>query len=220
VLHPKADIPRQVFDTETDFQRYVTERQTNGKATIGSLAGVYVKSFQEQSIANWLWLNSVTFEYEKQIAVDDGHVEGSIRHVHPDFYYPATGTVHEHFALNADGTSPFPDYVEHAESKRIAYRNGQIDFFETTSAQASEGTMLTVLQAELERRQVPFARRGLDEVQKTLQPMVIKHYHLLIGTCIKHIRANHLTLDMLTERAKSLRSDGSRTRCAARWPGR
>lgn len=204
VLHPKADIPRQVFDTETDFQRYITERQTKGKATIGSLTGVYVKSLQEQSIANWLWLNSVPFEYEKQIAVNDGDADGLVRYVHPDFYYPVTETVHEHFALNADGTSPFPDYVEHSESKRNAYRDKQIDFFETTSAQASEGTMLQVLQAELELREIPLARRTMDEVLKALQPTVIKHYHQLIGTCIKHIRASHLTLETLIERAKSL----------------
>jgi DNA helicase-4 len=34
--------------------------------------------------------------------------------------------------------------------------------------------------------------------------VVIKHYHKLIAVCIKHIRASHLTLDMLLERAKSL----------------
>lgn len=216
VLHPKADIPRQVFDTETDFQRYVTERRTNGKATIGSLAGVFVKSLQEQSIANWLWLNSVTFEYETQIAIDDGNADDdTTRHVHPDFYYPGTKTLHEHFALNADGTSPFPNYVEHAESKRIAYRDGQFDFFETTSAQASDGTMLAVLQSELERRQVPFGRRTFDEILSALQPTVIKHYHQLVATCIKHIRASHLTLDMLLERSKSLH-DKERAKLFAR----
>lgn len=215
VLHHKADIPREVFDTETDFQRYVTERRTKGKATIGSLAGVYVKSLQEQSIANWLWLNSVAFEYERQIAVGDGTADGTVRHVHPDFYYPGTETVHEHLAINADGTSPFPGYVEHAESKRAAYRDDQVDFFETTSAEATDGTMFTVLQAELERRQIPLARRDLDDVLEALEPLVIKHYHQLIGTCIKHIRASHLTLDVLMERAGSLH-DKARARLFAR----
>ena len=98
VVHPKADIPRETFDSEVDYQRYITERRTRGKATIGSLAGIYVKSLQEQSIANWLWLNSVAFEYERQVEVQDA--EGAVRHIHPDFYYSATGTVHEHFALD------------------------------------------------------------------------------------------------------------------------
>jgi len=202
IIHPKADLPREVFTSETDYLRYITELRTKGKATIGTHAGVVVKSLQEQSIANWLWLNSVAFEYEKQLEVTDP--DGTTRHVHPDFYYPLTETVHEHFALNADGTSPFENYVEHTESKRQAYRDGEIDFFETRSAQASDGTLLTELQTEIERRQIPLTMRSYEEVVEVLRPIVIKHYHQVISTCIKHIRASHLTLDMLIERAKSL----------------
>lgn len=202
VVHPKADLPREVFTSETDYLRYITELRTKGKATIQTHAGVVVKSLQEQSIANWLWLNTVTFEYEKQLEVTDP--DGTTRHVHPDFYYPLTETVHEHFALNADGTSPFENYVEHAESKRQAYRDGEIDFFETTSAQASDGTLLALLQAEIEQRQIPLTMRSYEEILEVLRPVVIRHYHQVISTCIKHIRASHLTLDMLLERAKSL----------------
>ncbi|TIN95538.1 MAG: DNA helicase UvrD [Mesorhizobium sp.] len=213
VLHPKADIPAEIFDTEADYRRYVTDRIEKGRATIGSLAGVYVKSLQERKIANWLWLHSVEFEYERQISVEGD--DGAIHHVHPDFYYPTTDTVHEHFALNDDGTSPFANYVEHADSKRQAYRMGQIDFFETTSAQASAGTLLSTLEAELARREIPLARRSYAEITKALQPVVIKHYHQLIATCIKHIRASHLTLDMLLDRAKSLH-DKERAKLYAR----
>lgn len=217
VLHPKADIPREVFDSDTEFERYVSERRTKGKASIRALGDIYVKSLQEQSIANWLWLNSVAFEYEKQVAVDDDGGENGIgedvgddgeteevRHVHPDFYYPASKTVHEHFAINADGTSPFANYLLHAQSKRRGYREADMDFFETTSAQANDGTLLAVLQAELERRQIPLVQRTQEEILKAVHPLIVKHYHQLIGTCIKHIRSNHLSLDMLVERAKSL----------------
>lgn len=202
VLHPKADIPAEVFDTESDYRRYITDRIEKGRATIGSLSGVYVKSLQEQRIANWLWLNSVEFEYEKQIQIHSD--DGTTQHVHPDFYYPATGTVHEHFAIADDGTSPFVDYVQHADNKRAAYHEAGIDFFETTSAQASNETLLGTLEAELSLRGTSFTRRGPAEITKALEPILIKHYHQLIGTCIKHIRASHLTLDMLIERAGSL----------------
>lgn len=213
VLHPKADIPAKVFDTDADFRRYTADRVVKGRATIGSLSGVIVKSLQEQKIANWLWLYSVAFEYERQIEVQD--YDGTVRHLHPDFYYPLTGTVHEHFALNADGTSPFEDYAQQAESKRQAYHRKQIDFFETTSAQASDETLLGTLKAELRRRSIPFNRKSYDEVTKALEPVVIKHYHKLISTCIKHIRASHLTLDMLFERAKDLH-DKERAKIYAR----
>lgn len=51
--------------------------------------------------------------------------------------------MHEHFALNADGTSPFTDYVEHAESK---------------------------LGVELTQRAVPLERRSYTEITKALEP--------------------------------------------------
>jgi DNA helicase-4 len=202
VLHPKADIRAEVFDTKADHDRYLSVRKRKGRATIGTMAGVYVKSLQEQTIVNWLWLHSVEFEYERQIAVEDE--TGATGHLHPDFYYPACGTIHEHLATNADGSSPFADYAAHAESKRTSYRSANLDVFETTSAQASDGTLAAALEAELSRRSIAFQRKSYSAIVKALEPVVIKHYHRLIAVCIKHIRASHLTLDMLLERAASL----------------
>ncbi|MER9474610.1 UvrD-helicase domain-containing protein [Mesorhizobium sp. M0520] len=212
VLHPKADISAEVFDTRADYERYLSVRRQKGRATIGTLAGNYVKSLQEQTITNWLWLHSVEFEYERQIAVEDEN--GAIVHVHPDFYYPASETIHEHLAINADGSSPFADYVIHAESKLAAYRKAEMDVFHTTSAQASDGSLVAALEAELTKRTVAFERKGYSAIVQALEPVVIKHYHKLIAVCIKHIRARHLTRDMLLERAKSLH-DHARARAFA-----
>lgn len=202
VLHPKADIPAEVFDTKADHERYLSVRRRKGNATIGTMAGVYVKSLQEQTIVNWLWLHSVEFEYERQIALEDE--TGAIRHLHPDFYYATSQTIHEHLAINADGSSPFAEYVAHAESKRAAYRQAELDVFETTSAQASLGSLVAELEAELAKRGIPFRRKSYSAIVQALEPVVIKHYHKLIAVCIKHIRASHLTLEMLIERAGSL----------------
>ena len=202
VLHPKADIPAEAFDTKADHERYLSVRRRRGNATIGTMAGIYVKSLQEQTIVNWLWLHSVEFEYERQIALEDAN--GAIRHLHPDFYYSSSQTIHEHLAINADGSSPFADYVAHAESKRAAYRQAELDVFETTSAQASLGSLVAELEAELAKRGIPFRRKSYSAIVQALEPVVIKHYHKLIAVCIKHIRASHLTLEMLLERAGAL----------------
>lgn len=202
VLHPKADIPAQVFGSKEDYERYLSVRRRKGNATIGTIAGIHVKSLQEQTIVNWLWLNSVEFEYERQIPIEEKN--GQIRYVHPDFYYPASKTIHEHLAINADGSSPFTDYVTHAENKLAAYRKAAMDVFKTTSAQASNGSLVAELEAELVKRGIPFERKSYSAIVQALEPVVIKHYHKLIAVCIKHIRASHLTLDMLLERAKSL----------------
>ena len=85
---------------------------------VGTLAGISVRSLQERKIVNWLWRHSVEFEYERQIETQDE--DGASRHIQPDFYYPSSNTVHEHFAINADGSSPFENYVAHAALKRGA----------------------------------------------------------------------------------------------------
>ncbi|MBB2701053.1 UNVERIFIED_ORG: DNA helicase-4 [Rhizobium esperanzae] len=202
VLHPKADIPANVFDSKADYERYLSTRRRKGNATIGTMAGIYVKSLQEQTVVNWLWLHSVEFEYERQFPIEEDN--GEIRYVHPDFYYPASNTIHEHLAINADGSSPFANYVTQAENKLAAYRKAGMDVFQTTSAQANNGTLIAELEAQLAKRRIPFERKSYTTIVKALEPVVIKHYHKLIAVCIKHIRASHLTLDMLLERAKSL----------------
>ncbi|MET3616160.1 DNA helicase-4 [Rhizobium aquaticum] len=202
VLHPKADIPADAFDSDADYERYLSVRRRKGNATIGTMAGIYVKSLQEQTIVNWLWLHSVAFEYERQTPIEEEN--GEIRHVHPDFYYPDSNTIHEHLAINADGSSPFANYVPHAENKMAAYRQAGMDVFQTTSAQASSGSLITELEAEITRRGIQLERKSYAAIVKALEPVVIKHYHKLIAVCIKHIRASHLTLDVLLERAKSL----------------
>ena len=163
---------------------------------------LYVKSLQEQTIVNWLWLHSVEFEYERQIPIEED--TGEIRHVHPDFHYSASNTIHEHLAINADGSSPFENYVTHAEHKMAAYRKAGMDVFQTRSAQARDGSLITALQAEITKRGIPLEQRNYTAIVKALEPVVIKHYHKLVAVCIKHICASHLTLEMLLERAKSL----------------
>ena len=201
-IMPKADTPAEVFDSEADYNRYIADRNDKGGSTIGTLSGVFVKSLQEQRIANWLWVHSVEFEYEKQISLRAE--DGSGRFVQPDFYYPPSDAYHEHFAINADGSSPFANYAEHTTSKRSGYKREELDFFETTSAQAREGTLLPHLEAELRKREIPLAEKTIEEILKAIAPVVITHYQKLIGVCIKHIRASKLTLDMLLERTKSL----------------
>jgi len=201
-IFPKADIPEEVFDNEADYNRYIADRMDKSNVMVGTLAGVFVRSLQEQRIVNWLWVHSVPFEYERQVRINEEN--GTHRVVAPDFYYPLTDTIHEHFAINADGTSPFPNYVEHAEKKRAGYRAGEMDFFETTSAQSSDGTLVDQLERELKARDTPLIHKNPEEIMKALSPVVIKHYHKLISVCIKHIRASHLTLEMLLERANTL----------------
>jgi DNA helicase IV len=211
-IYPKADIPASEFSTIAAYQRYIADSDRKRGDGLLTLSGTYVKSLQELSIANWLWRKSIAFEYERQIQTHDE--DGSIRFVKPDFFYPATNTVHEHFAINADGTSPFPDYVKHAALKRSSFARFGADFFETTSAQASDATLLPRLEAELAKRGIEFKEKSVEEVLKGIPRLVQTRYDKVVSVCIKHIRASNLTQDMLLEKAKSLRDRNRATRFA------
>lgn len=202
VLYPKADIAVDVFDSEEDYRQYISDRAQRDGGTISTLSGIYVKSLQEQRIANWLWLNSVPFEYERQIAIGG---EGNDRlYVQPDFFYPEIDTFHEHFAINKDGTSPFENYVEQAQQKREGYQEAGINFFETTSAQAYDDSLLEILEAQLRKRGIKPVPRSAEEILNALEPDVIRRYNNLVSVCIKHIRSAQLTQEMLLERSKVL----------------
>ena len=71
------------------------------------------------------------------------------------------------------------------------------------------------MREELERRGIQLVAKQYSDIAKALEPVVVKHYHQLIGTCIKHIRASYLTLDMLLQRAQSLH-DKERARIFSR----
>lgn len=202
-LYPKADIPLEAFPTDEEYKRYIADNGGKQPESIGTLVrNLYVRSLQERRIVNWLWRQSVEFEYERRIKIPKD--EGDPQLVHPDFFYPATGTIHEHFAIRKDGTSPFEGYVEEAALKRAGYAQIQADFFETRSADDAAGTLLDKLEAELRKREIEMVARSPEEVLKAIAPMVVSRYHRIIGVCVKHIRASRLTRDVLLKKAEML----------------
>ena len=76
----------------------------DGTPYIRTLQGERVKSLEECVIADWLFYNGVTYDYERRYEFDtatDTH-----RQYRPKFYYPDAGLYHEHFALDANGQRP------------------------------------------------------------------------------------------------------------------
>lgn len=204
-LYPKADIPLAAFDSIEEYRQYIADNNGKRPEAIGTMAGIHVRSLQERSIVNWLWRHRINFEYEKQIRVpDNDDPEGPYRYLKPDFYYPEIDTIHEHFAIGPDGTSPFPNYVERASLKRQAYARIEVDFFETRSAHAEKDVLLSILERELKSRGLQMGSRSDEEILAAVSPTVVTRYHKIIGICVKHIRANRLSLEILRKKAEEL----------------
>lgn len=72
-----------------------------------TFAGEKVKSFEELEIANWLYLNGISYEYERKYdkPIPDGDARGR-RAYKPDFYLPAYDIWIEHFGVDKHGDPP------------------------------------------------------------------------------------------------------------------
>ena len=177
-----------------------------------AINGVEVKSKEELQLANWLFLNGVTFEYEKPFNVttaDETH-----RQYFPDFYYPDADLWHEHFALDANGRAPshMANYESGVEWKRAINAQHETNFIETKSAQFSDGSVFASLQDDLESFGIAFSPLSAKEVDEVIRKVFNpeRDTELLI-TFLKHFKTNGLALEKLDEVARSA-VDSERTR--------
>lgn len=125
---------------------------------VRSLKGNLVKSVEECSIANFLYLHGVEYEYEARYEVETATREH--RQYRPDFYLPEYGIYIEHLGIDKYGnTAPFVEkakYMEELAWKRQIHRENRTTLIETYSWWSSEGELLQRLEDELLRKGVVF----------------------------------------------------------------
>lgn len=180
----------------------------DGTPYIRALQGERVKSLEECVIADWLFYNGVTYDYERRYEFDtatDTH-----RQYRPDFYYPDAGLYHEHFALDADGQPPahFAHYAEGMHWKRQQHAARGTALVETTSFGLRSGYALQDLAERLGGSGVeldPNPDRELPE--QGAKPMPDADLIGLMRTFIAHAKSNCLTLDDMAERLRQMPED-------------
>lgn len=188
-----APEPADVFDAQ-------------GKGALVTTNGERVKSLEEVMIADWLFLNGVEYRYEaayEHPTADEAHGQ-----YHPDFFYPALGLYHEHFALDAQGQPPphFKGYLEDVVWKRDLHRRMGTDLFETTS----HGVRHT--QEDFKRLETELTARGvvLDpnpdrQIPDGGQaPMDANELAGLVRTFISHAKSNGLSVPAIRQRLEAM----------------
>ena len=86
-----------------------------------------MKSAGERAIANWLIKSGIEFEYERPYEVNVADAQHS--QYRPDFFYPAVGVYHEHWALVPGQAEPpgFEGYLQSSAWKKSLHSaNGTI----------------------------------------------------------------------------------------------
>ena len=126
-------------------------RDGSRSARFPTMNGELVRSQGEQMIANWLWVNGVSYEYERPYehdVADDHHAKYK-----PDFYYPDLGVYHEHWATDSQGSPPpaFKRYAADMDWKRSTHLRYGTTLLETRWGDLLDGTLLENLHEQLTR---------------------------------------------------------------------
>jgi DNA helicase IV len=195
------------FKDQRDYDRYLREvgEERDGHRGILTLNGELVRSMEELAIANWLYLNGVTYEYERAYEYETADREH--RQYLPDFYFPDIGLYHEHFALDDDGKAPplfKGDYEQGVLWKRALHADKGTLLFETTSAMYRRGELFDALKAELEHRGIIFQPRSQQEILARLNQKQTR-YAPILRTFITHLKSNGDTAVQLASRAAEQR---------------
>ena len=140
------------YKSELEFRElgdYYAYTNAQGFRTI---KGEKVKSYEEAEIANFLFLNSVAYEYERPYEVDLADV--THRQYQPDFYLTDYGLYVEHFGVGRDGsTAPYIDRIKYAEQmewKRQVHQDNGTTLIETYSYMKQEGRLTSELEGLLD----------------------------------------------------------------------
>ncbi len=134
--------------------------------------GEFVRSKEEQIIANFLFINNVTYVYEKPypygypLYKPDFTLEG---HQEPTYY--------EHFAIDKEGKAPSwfdkpHEYPRNMEMKRNRHKEYGTQLIETYSYEWLDGSLLKNLEARL--IQADIQNQRMEEV--TIHSLIKKHY--------------------------------------------
>jgi len=194
------------FMTMGEYIGYLRNHQ------IRSLKGDLVKSYEECSIANFLYLNGVEYEYEPYYEVDTATREH--RQYRPDFYLPESELYIEHFGIDKHGnTAPYVDrrkYHDDMRWKREIHRDNRTTLIETYSWWSSEGVLLDQLEDILASEGVIFNQIPAEEVFNHINEIgLVGPFSGLISTFLNLFKSSGRTIAELDETSRLL-PDSSR----------
>ena len=157
------------LDTEkgVDFQTIKSkcEPELNrvAKASLDTIQGEKVKSVEELTIANFLYLNGIEYDYEKPYPFGQTMYR-------PDFYLKDYDVYLEHFGVDenngAKWLTPFNEqkYVEEMELKRETHKTYNTKLLETYSYYNRDHVLLDKLREILKNENIMFKPRDTKSI--------------------------------------------------------
>ncbi len=186
------------FRTQGEYWNYIRTNE------IRSLQGEKVKSFEECIIANFLYLNGVTYKYERPYEHETATPEKT--QYLPDFTLPDSGIYIEHFALSKSGNPPpfinRTDYLESMAWKQELHAEHGTVLIETFSHENADGKLTQRLAAKLADHGVTLSPIPTDKTFAILEEQGrIDPFTRLVATFLEHYKGAQLSTEEIARRA-------------------
>ncbi|MCR5456624.1 MAG: UvrD-helicase domain-containing protein [Clostridiales bacterium] len=165
--HEKA-MDFETIQSKYEKSKYADDEAQSRKENKQTLAGEYVKSLEEVSIANFLFLNGVNYEYESLYPYEsDDPMRKAYR---PDFYLPDYDIYLEHFGIDKNNRLPWlspieeEKYLDGIQWKRAFHKQNGTKLIETYSYYSSEGRLIDELDALLKKNGVKYVEPDFFDI--------------------------------------------------------
>ena len=164
-------------------------------AGVVSLRGEPVRTHDECTIANWLFVNGVAYEYRRPY---EHHVtDEADRPYRPGFFLVESGTYLEHFGIDRKGrTAPYIDrdtYRRRMAWVRSVHRRFGTRLVETYSSDRMDGALLERLAERLAAVKVRPKPLPLDELMPVLEERrAPSQLAQLVTTYLRHFKERRL----------------------------
>lgn len=178
--------------------QFASNEAEKRKVSKTTLQGETVRSLEEVTIANFLFLNGVKYDYERLYPFESD--DPQFKAYRPDFYLPDYDLYIEHFGINRDGRLPWlspveeEKYIEGMHWKRSFHQKNGTKLLETYSYYSSEGVLLDKLEELLKVNGVKFRQPDYSEIFDAIYSKESDKYFAefkkLCGTFITLFKSN------------------------------
>lgn len=166
------------------------------KKNLHTIKNERVRSMEEVMIANFLFMNGVNYEYEKEYPFKNE----SKRKYHPDFYLTDYDIYLEHFGIDKNGNLPWLPPIEaqkykmEMEWKRTFHKENGTKLIETYSYYNKEHKLLEKLEQTLKDNGVKLQKISLKSIYQKVyansEDYHFQEFEKLIQTFLQLFKAN------------------------------
>lgn len=185
------------FKSKADYERYIRDNEFR------TLNNELVKGYQELLIANFLFMNRISYRYEAPY-VSKRRIDIGFDYK-PDFHLQGTNIYIEHFGVDRNGkTRPDIDAIRYAESmrnKRVLHEEYETTLVETYHYEWCEDTLLSGLKGKLVAIGVKLDPMDPNEIfGKLNKEGHIANWSNLMTKGLQAIRVERLTKELMMSR--------------------